>query len=300
MYIIIDFFIFVKLFLGNFLYDNKLSSLLLLQRPIASEVKIVAELIDKYFNVRVKLRNDSHENWENKAQDFTPFDGEVVIYDINENYPIQLLKIGDGVHKIGELPFINDLTQYYTKIEIDEKVTEIYTRIDQNFSFLDNKIDTVAENSEVRLALAENGIDYNLYQGDNLVDQIIMPPDVYVSGGEIVEGNKIRLDFANKRESVIIDLSKLKDIHYFQFENASTVQVEIDQESRIIAANLLDESVNMGKLDPDLQQLIRNGIGVDENYDEDLLRILLANIAFTGNVNELNQYDNTYLILDCN
>ena len=50
-----------------------------------------------------------------------------------------------------------------------------------------------------------------------------MPPDVYVSGGEVVEGNKIRLDFTNRSESVIIDLSKLKDIHYFPFENASTV-----------------------------------------------------------------------------
>ena len=111
----------------------------------------MAELIDKYFNVRVKLRNDSHENWENKAKDFTPFDGEVIIYDINKDYPFQLLKIGDGVHKVGELPFINDLTKYYTKVEIDEKISEIYTKIDENFFTLNTKIDKVEEESKVEL-----------------------------------------------------------------------------------------------------------------------------------------------------
>lgn len=127
-----------------------------------------------------------------------------------------------------------------------------------------------------------------------------MPPEIYVSGGKIVEGNKIQLDFINKEESIFIDLSPLKDIHYYPFENATTVQLEINQESRIIAANLLDGTVSISKLDPKLYNLIANKLDIDAEYDETILEDLLSRIAFTGNVEDLLQYDNTYLILDCN
>lgn len=41
----------------------------------------MATLMDKYYNVRIKLRNDSWTNWKSK-QDFVPYDGEIIIYDI--------------------------------------------------------------------------------------------------------------------------------------------------------------------------------------------------------------------------
>lgn len=40
----------------------------------------MADLLDKYFNVRIKLRNDSYQNWNSK-ENFIPYDGEVIIYD---------------------------------------------------------------------------------------------------------------------------------------------------------------------------------------------------------------------------
>ena len=41
----------------------------------------MSESIDKYFNVRIKLRTDSHSNW-NKKENFIPYKGEIIIYDI--------------------------------------------------------------------------------------------------------------------------------------------------------------------------------------------------------------------------
>lgn len=260
------------------------------------EVKIVAELIDKYFNVRVKLRNDSHENWEKKASDFVPFDGEVIIYDINKQYPIQLLKIGDGVHKIGELPFINDLTKYYTKIEIDDIVSNIYTKIEDDFQILSKELTRVEKDSKIRLELLENNLDYNLYQGEKLVNTIIIPPDMYIANGEIINGNKIQLNYNLNKDPIIIDLSNLESINYYPFENGQNIQIEIDQIDRIIAANLLDGTVDLGKLQPELRQLIIDGVGAGGVFDMGLL----SEIALTGNVNDLIQYDNTYLTLDCN
>ena len=79
----------------------------------------MATLMDKYYNVRIKLRNDSWTNWESK-QDFVPYDGEVIIYDIptleeKRKYGLdtlnyQIIKIGDGVKTLKELPAINEMT----------------------------------------------------------------------------------------------------------------------------------------------------------------------------------------------
>ena len=79
----------------------------------------MATLMDKYYNVRIKLRNDSWTNWESK-QDLVPYDGEVIIYDIptieeKRKYRLdalnyQIIKIGDGVKTLKELPAINEMS----------------------------------------------------------------------------------------------------------------------------------------------------------------------------------------------
>lgn len=349
----------------------------------------MATLLDKYYNVRIKLRNDSHSNWKiQENKDFRPYDGEIIIYDIlGEKEAVelnispinfQMVKIGDGVHTIKELPFINDIRpwiktgeklgtiqvldqsvyvkglteeeqniymafqlieNYYVKTEIDKKVEEIYTKIDDNFSILskqieelsnkvdnnflilseknnelsnriDNnfltlseKINKVQNDSIVEIKKLENGLDYDILQGKQLINTIVVPPQIYVSSGEIINGNQIKLNFVNKKESVFIDLSKLTGIDgsgnggiYYPFENATNVQIEIDQENRIIAANLLDGTVNLGKLQAELRELIINGVGAGGTFDMGLL----SEIALTGNVNDLIQYDGDYLILNCN
>ncbi len=58
---------------------------------------------------RIQIKHDISTNWE-KAKNFTPLAGELIIYDgILENgvYVEQpRLKVGDGIHKLSELPFI--------------------------------------------------------------------------------------------------------------------------------------------------------------------------------------------------
>ena len=55
---------------------------------------------------RIQLKNDTETNW-NKAENFIPKQGEVIIYSADESHPFFRLKIGDGNTKIKELPFIN-------------------------------------------------------------------------------------------------------------------------------------------------------------------------------------------------
>ena len=61
--------------------------------------------------VEIKTRivhpHDTEERW-NKLTSFVPMQGELIIYDIDENYNYQRFKLGDGKTTISNLPFITD------------------------------------------------------------------------------------------------------------------------------------------------------------------------------------------------
>lgn len=79
-------------------------------------------LPDRVFNVRIKLRNDSHANWE-KQSNFVPMDGEIIIYDKDSEHPYQLLKIGDGVSSLNHLPFINSVSEVEINRNLEEEIS---------------------------------------------------------------------------------------------------------------------------------------------------------------------------------
>lgn len=58
------------------------------------------------FNTRIALKHDTEANWV-KAKNFIPLEGEIIIYDADENYSYQRIKIGDGTTKVKDLPFDN-------------------------------------------------------------------------------------------------------------------------------------------------------------------------------------------------
>ncbi len=54
---------------------------------------------------RIQLKYDTEANW-NKAINFVPLKGEVIIYSADDSHPFCRLKIGDGINKVRDLPFI--------------------------------------------------------------------------------------------------------------------------------------------------------------------------------------------------
>lgn len=79
---------------------------------------------------RIQIKHDIAANWA-KAKNFTPLPGELIIYDgIIENgvYIEQpKIKIGDGIHKLAELPFIeiNSKTDTARKYQYENETLEI-------------------------------------------------------------------------------------------------------------------------------------------------------------------------------
>lgn len=60
----------------------------------------------KQFNTRVQHKIDTYENW-NKAENFIPLKGELIIYATNERGDsISAFKLGDGVTNVINLPFV--------------------------------------------------------------------------------------------------------------------------------------------------------------------------------------------------
>lgn len=80
---------------------------------------------EKMLNVRIVHKHDTAENWA-KATGFIPKTGELIIYDIDENYNYSRFKIGDGVRTINDLEFSQtDLTGYATEDYVNEAVNQI-------------------------------------------------------------------------------------------------------------------------------------------------------------------------------
>jgi hypothetical protein len=63
-------------------------------------------MTEKILNSRIVNKHDSAENWS-KAVNFTPKQGEIIVYDIDENYSYERIKIGDGSNNVNSLPFVD-------------------------------------------------------------------------------------------------------------------------------------------------------------------------------------------------
>lgn len=55
-------------------------------------------------NARIVQKHDTQANWD-KAINFIPKNGKIIVYDADDNYPYARTKIGDGVTTVGNLPF---------------------------------------------------------------------------------------------------------------------------------------------------------------------------------------------------
>lgn len=73
------------------------------------------------YNARTIQKHDIEANW-NKAPNFIPLCGELIIYDIDENYIYERFKIGDGQTTVINLPFTLDLILEDAKAYVDEAI----------------------------------------------------------------------------------------------------------------------------------------------------------------------------------
>lgn len=74
--------------------------------------------IKKNINSRIINKHDIEANWNNNP-DFIPSQGEIILYDIDENYGFERFKIGDGITNVINLPFV--IPTKISQLENDSK-----------------------------------------------------------------------------------------------------------------------------------------------------------------------------------
>ena len=61
-------------------------------------------MAEKIMKTRIIHKHDTEENW-NKATNFIPKQGEIIVYDVDATHTYERFKIGDGVTNVNSLPF---------------------------------------------------------------------------------------------------------------------------------------------------------------------------------------------------
>lgn len=89
---------------------------------------------EKNINARIQLKHDIEANW-NRATTFIPKQGEIIIYDIDENYNYERFKIGDGVTNAIDLPFY-----------LEDEINRILDKIDY---LANNMLDAEYQNGKL-------------------------------------------------------------------------------------------------------------------------------------------------------
>lgn len=100
-------------------------------------------MASKELLTRIIHKHDLEVNWK-KATNFIPKQGELIIYDIDDNYFYERFKIGDGVTLVNNLPF-------YLESQLEFMMDKIQFLMDE----------TMTINYENSLLTFSKGLNYN-------------------------------------------------------------------------------------------------------------------------------------------
>lgn len=64
-------------------------------------------MASQHIKSRIVHKHDTESNWL-KATNFIPMKGEIIVYDVDENYNYERMKIGDGITVVSSLQFVID------------------------------------------------------------------------------------------------------------------------------------------------------------------------------------------------
>ena len=126
-------------------------------------------------NSRLRQKIDTETNW-NKATNFIPLDGEIIIYKADENYSYERIKIGDGETTVTDLAFINsidtNLTQSGQAADAKAVGDAIENKVDKEEGKGLSTNDYTTEEKE-KLANLETGSPISLDRIDEICGAII-------------------------------------------------------------------------------------------------------------------------------
>lgn len=74
-------------------------------------------MADKILKTRIAQKHDIETNWD-KAVNFVPYEGEVIVYDADSTHTRPRIKVGDGNAVVSALPFVSEVLEVADVLEI--------------------------------------------------------------------------------------------------------------------------------------------------------------------------------------
>jgi hypothetical protein len=85
--------------------------------PVAQPAKMI--------KTRIQNKHETEANWQ-KATEFVPLEGELIIYDPDDTHVSPRMKIGDGKTNVNNLGFINPGIDYGTADPTADIASQFY------------------------------------------------------------------------------------------------------------------------------------------------------------------------------
>ena len=82
--------------------------------------------MNNHISTRHKQKNDIEANWL-KAINFSPLEGEIIVYNPDETHPTPRIKIGDGITNVNDLPFLNNSETVVIEITGETEEENVFT-----------------------------------------------------------------------------------------------------------------------------------------------------------------------------
>ncbi len=153
--------------------------------------------MEKNLNARIVHKHDIEENWL-KATNFTPKQGELIVYDVDNAHNYVRIKIGDGERLVNSLPFVDagTLAGASLRATLNESELEIPTskavlsalagKSDVSHTH-DDAYDAKGSAQAVQQELTDiiNNIEHPIYVSEANQDYMVAPLNADTFGGQL-------------------------------------------------------------------------------------------------------------------
>ena len=183
---------------------------------------------EKILSTRIIHKHDLEANWN--LISFIPNQGEIIVYDIDENYTYERIKIGDGETDVKDLPFVGDdirntAEELYKKMSSD--MTLRFYCVEDVTVVTNGVFKTYPANSNVEVKFVDTDVFEIIPTSDNSILQLNGYPGALGTYYSWLEGVK---QFSN----ILFDMNAEDMYTKWNQGNQGTYQVQYAQYSNCI------------------------------------------------------------------
>ena len=133
-------------------------------------------MAEKNIKARIVHKHDIDANWQ-LATNFIPKQGEIIVYDVDENYSYERIKIGDGVQNVNALSFVDDAL----RTEILEQINSVNTKVNE----VSTLVGDTSVSDQINEALLNSQADWS--QNDETAEGYIKNRPFYTKDPQEIE-----------------------------------------------------------------------------------------------------------------